>query len=131
VSDCDFPVLNEGNIQFAGFYYLYSKSKAMHIVKVTYTVKAEYAQKNQENIGSVMNDLRKINHAGIRYGTYLGEDGKTFMHFASFEQKEFQQILFDLEAFKTFTQELRESGPEVPPKTEVMQLVGSSYEIFI
>ena len=75
----------------------------MHIVKVTYTVKAEYAQKNQENIGSVMNDLRKINHAGIRYGTYLGEDGKTFMHFASFEQKEFQQILFDLEAFKTFT----------------------------
>ena len=52
------------------------------------------------------------------------------MHFAAFEQKELQQVLFDLEAFKTFQQELKESGLEVPPKTELMQLVGSSYEIF-
>ena len=103
----------------------------MHIVKVTYTVRAEYAPKNQENIQKVMNDLRKINHPGIRYGSYLSEDGKTFMHFALFEQKEFQQILFDLEAFKTFTQELKDSGLEAPPKTEFMKLVGSSYDIFI
>ena len=102
----------------------------MHIVKVTYTAKADYVQKNQENIKKVMADLRELNHPGIRYGTYLGEDGRSFMHFAVFEQHEFQQVLFDLEAFKTFQQELRANGLETPPKTEVMQLVGSSYELF-
>jgi len=102
----------------------------MHIVKVTYTVKAGYAAKNQENISKVMSDLRKINHPGIRYSTYLGEDGNTFMHLALFEQKDFQQILFDLETFKSFQQELKNGNLEVPPKTEIMTLVDSCFDIF-
>jgi len=102
----------------------------MHIVKVTYTVRAEFAERNKENIGKVMADMREINNGGIRYATYLSEDGKTFMHFAQFREKELQQILFDLESFKNFQKELKESSPEVGVKQEVMQLVDAGYELF-
>ncbi len=37
----------------------------MKIVKVTYTTTAEYAEQNQANIKTVMNDLQKLNHQGI------------------------------------------------------------------
>ena len=102
----------------------------MKIVKVTYTVKQEFVSRNQENIKAVMNDLRKLNNPGIRYATYLGDDGKTFMHFAQFASDDLQKILFDLESFKSFQQQVKESGPEVPTKQELMQLVASSYDIF-
>lgn len=102
----------------------------MKIVKVTYTVKPEFVSKNQENISAVMSDLRKINNAGIRYATYLGDDGKTFMHFAHFENDTLQQVLFDLQSFKSFQQQVKESSPEVGIKQEQMKLVASSYDIF-
>jgi len=52
----------------------------MKIVKVTYTVKAEFAKKNQENVNEFITDLRNIKDSGIRYSSYLAEDGKTFTH---------------------------------------------------
>jgi len=102
----------------------------MKIVKVTYTVRPEFVSTNQANINAVMNDLRKLDNPGIRYSTYLGDDGKTFMHFAQFEHDTLQQILFDLQSFKSFQQQVKESGLEVPTKQEQMILVASSYDIF-
>jgi len=100
------------------------------IVRVQYTTKQEYAAKNKENITKVMNDLRAINNPGIRYSTYLLEDGKTFMHFALFENEAANKILMELESFKQFQAALKESVPEVPPKTENLSLVASSFDIF-
>jgi hypothetical protein len=77
-----------------------------------------------------MGDLREINNPGIKYGTYLLDDGKTFMHFAQFENEEAHLVLMELESFKTFQAELRASGPELAPKSENLSLVGSSYDIF-
>ena len=102
----------------------------MKIVRVQYTAKAEYTEKNKENIRKVMSDLREINNPGLKYGTYILDDGKTFMHFTHFENDEAHKVLMELESFKTFQAELRASGPEVPPKSEQLSLVGSSYEIF-
>jgi hypothetical protein len=102
----------------------------MKIVKVTYTTKAEYAEQNQGNIKNVMTDLQSLNASGINYNTCLGPDGKTFIHTAFFKSDEDQKILNDLPSFKHFQEQLKSGGLEVPPKQELMTLVGSSVNIF-
>ena len=102
----------------------------MKIVKVTYTAKAEYAEQNQKNIKTVMADLQKLNHPGINYNSCVGPDGKTFIHTAFFNADEDEKILLELPSFKSFQQQLKASGPEVPPKQELLKLVGSSKDLF-
>jgi hypothetical protein len=101
----------------------------MKIVKVTYTAKADYAAQNQLNIQKVMSDLRELNHPGIFYHVCLGADGKTFTHTAFFEPAESEKVLFALDSFQGFQQQLKASGPEVPPAQELLSLVGSSAAI--
>ena len=100
------------------------------IVRVQYTTKQHYVAKNKENINKVLNDLRKINNPGIKYGAYLLEDEKTFMHFTLFDNEEAYKVLNGLESFKQFQEELKASGFEVPPKAENLSLVASSYDFF-
>jgi hypothetical protein len=102
----------------------------MKIVKVTYTTNAEYAKTNQKNIRNVMDDLQKINHDGIFYHVCLGPDKRTFTHTAFFKSDEEQKILFELSSFKHFQEQLKLSRPDVPPKQEILALVGSSKNIF-
>ncbi len=102
----------------------------MKTVRVQYKVKPEYTETNKANIAVVMSDLRKLNDDGIKYSTFLFEDGQTFMHFAMFRDESGQKKLNDLESFKKFGAELRASGPLEPPKPETLSLVDSSYNIF-
>ena len=102
----------------------------MKIVKVSYTTKAEYAAQNQDNIKSVMADLQKVDNAGINYNSCLCADGKTFIHTAFFMANEDEKILTELPSFKNFQEQLKASGPESPPKQELLTLVGSSTSIF-
>ena len=101
----------------------------MKIVKVTYTTKAEFAEQNQNNIKNVMTDLQKLNHTGINYNACLSGDGKTFIHTAFFNSDEDQKTLNELASFKQFQEQLKSSGLEVPPKQELLSLVGSSNSI--
>lgn len=100
------------------------------IVRVQYTAKQDYTPRNKENIAKVMDDLREINNPGIRYGVYLLEDEKTFMHFTQFENEEAYNTLMTLGSFKQFQAELKASGLEVAPKSENLSLVASSYDFF-
>ena len=102
----------------------------MKIAKVSYTTQAEYAEQNKTNIQAVMNDLQRLKHPGIRYNCTVGADGKSFMHFAFFQSDDDQKVLFDLPSFQHFQQQLKASGPETPPKSEALSLVGASYPIF-
>ncbi len=102
----------------------------MKIVKVTYTTKAAFAEENQSNIKNVMTDLQKLNHLGINYNACLSADGKTFIHTAFFNSDEDQKILNELPSFKYFQEQLKSNGLEVPPKQELLNLVGSSNTIF-
>ena len=102
----------------------------MKIVKVTYTTSAEFAEQNQTNIKSVMADLQNLNHPGINYNVCLSADGRTFIHSAFFNSDEDQKVLNELPSFKHFQQQLKSSGLEVPPKQEVLSLVGSSNMLF-
>ena len=98
----------------------------MKIVRVTYTTKPEYAEQNKSNIAQVMGALQKINNADMRYETFIGSDGRSFMHFAIFQSDEAEQVLLTLQQFKYFQEQLKASGPESPPKQELLTLVGSS-----
>jgi hypothetical protein len=102
----------------------------MKIVKVTYTAKAEYTEQNQQNIKQVMSDLQQANHQGINYTVCLCPDNKTFIHTAFFKSDEDQKLLFELPSFKIFQEQLKSSGPEVPPKQELLSLVGTSRLVF-
>ena len=102
----------------------------MKIVKVTYTAKAEFTEQNKSNIRNVMADLQKLNHPGINYHVCLAPDRKTFIHMAFFSSDDFQKILLELPAFEHFQEQLKAFGFEVPPKEELLSLVGSSKNIF-
>ena len=102
----------------------------MKIVKVTYTTTAEYAEQNQHNIKKVMTDLQALNYIGINYNCCLSPDGKSFIHTAFFKSDEDQKLLNELPSFKSFQEALKASGPETPPKQEILTLIGSSTNIF-
>ncbi len=102
----------------------------MKIVKVIYTTKPDFVEQNMGNIKTVMNDLQQINHSGIFYNSCLSSDGKTFIHTAFFKSDDDQKLLNELPAFKHFQEQLKSAGFEVPPKQELLTLVGSSSNIF-
>ena len=102
----------------------------MKIVKVTYTIKAEYAEQNHANIKIVMDDLQKQNHQGINYNVCLCADNKTFIHTAFFNSDEDQKLLNELPSFQNFQTQLKASGLESPPKQELLSLVGTSSKLF-
>ena len=102
----------------------------MKIVRVTYTTRAEYAEQNKANIRAVMSDLQKLNDPGINYNACVCADDKSFIHSAFFKSDEDQKKLLDLPSFKHFQEQLKASGPETPPKNELLSLVGSSKDIF-
>lgn len=102
----------------------------MKVVKVIYTVKSGYALQNQNNIKAVMEKLRSMDSGGINYCACLGADGKTFTHIAFFKSESDRQTLNDLPEFKHFQEQLKASGPETPPKAEMMDVIASSAELF-
>jgi hypothetical protein len=102
----------------------------MKIVKVTYTTKPEFSEQNQANIKQVMADLQQLNHKGINYNACLLADQKTFIHTAFFQSDEDQKLLNDLPSFKHFQEKLKSGGLEIPPKQELLTLVGSSNTFF-
>lgn len=102
----------------------------MIIVKVTYTTKIDFSKQNQSNIKEVMTDLQRLNNQCINYNACLSADNKTFIHTAFFKSDEDRRTLNELPSFKYFQEQLKASGLEVPPKQELLNLVGSSNNIF-
>ena len=102
----------------------------MKSVKVQYTVKAEYADTNKKNVSKVMADLRELAHPGIKYSTFVLNDGKTFVHIGMYAGQEALDVVNNLPSFQSFREQLKASGPESPPKGDDLTLVDSSYEIF-
>ncbi|GAA3958905.1 hypothetical protein [Mucilaginibacter dorajii] len=103
----------------------------MKVVRVHYTTKPEYATTNQANIAGVVNELKQLNHSGIKYGAWLLADGKTFMHFDQFENEEAHLLLRELLSFKKFAAELWASELEVEPVLELLSLAASTEAYFI
>jgi hypothetical protein len=97
---------------------------------VTYTVTAELVPKNLENIKLFLKDFEKMKGVDFRYTVYLCDDGKTFLHLSSYANADVQKRVLVVEPFKSFQKQRDDSGLEGAHKLEVMQLVGSSHDMF-
>jgi len=102
----------------------------MKITKIQYTVQPGFTEKNKQNIAKVMQELRSLNHPGVRYSAYVLDDGKTFVHFVIFKDEEATKVIPNLASFKHFQSELIAGTPEIPPVFENLALVGSSRDFF-
>jgi hypothetical protein len=102
----------------------------MIIVKVTYTVKSNFVNKNQENINMFLKDFKKMDSNEFRSTIYFGEDKKTFTHISMYQNKEIQNELLAIASFKSFQKQRNDSGLEAAEKIEMMELAGASYEVF-
>ena len=102
----------------------------MKIVKVTYTVNPDFSARNQDNVRAFIKDIAALHNPAIRYVSYLGKDGKTFTHIATFDNDEAQQQFLALPSFKSFQQARDSSGLENSGDVELVTLVAASYELF-
>ncbi len=102
----------------------------MKSVKVEYTVQESFVETNKKNIAVVMNDLRKIGHPGVKYCTFLQDDGQTFVHFGMYSDADALKTVTTLPSFNQFRMELKASNPLSPPKSQDLSLVGTMYDIF-
>lgn len=101
----------------------------MKLIRVQYTIKDTFVGQNKKNISDVMEELRQINNADVKYLSSIHEDGKTFMHVVIYNSEEAESLPGSLESFKEFQRQLKENL-EVPPKAEVFEVVDSSYNLF-
>src|SRR3546814_4191727 len=97
----------------------------MITVKVTYTVKSDFVQQNQENIQLFMVDFKKMNSNEFRYVSYLCSDGKTFVHLSHYKNEEIQKSVLQTSSFLAFQKQRDESGLEGSPEIQVMTIVES------
>lgn len=91
---------------------------------VRYKVKADKVAENEELVRAVYRGLHEIGDPDIHYATFKQNDGRTFVHFASFPSKEKQAVLTELGAFKEFQKALKDRCDE-PPDNQPLTEVGS------
>ncbi|WP_423148692.1 hypothetical protein [Rubrolithibacter danxiaensis] len=102
----------------------------MKTIKVTYTVKQEFAAKNRENVRAFLAEVESIADPEMRYFVLLAKDGKTFSHISIYNSDESQRQFLDLPSFKSFQEQRDESGLEKEPVIEAFTLIDSSHPIF-
>ena len=100
----------------------------MSKVVVRYQVKPERAEENQHLIERVFAELAEVAPEGLRYASFMLEDGVSFLHVAAIETGDGSNPLGAIEAFAEFTREIGERCDE-PPGAQEAQLVGS-YGLF-
>jgi hypothetical protein len=95
---------------------------------VQYTVKPEKAAENQQFIEQVFAELRANAPKGIRYITFKGSDGVSFIHLVSLETETGENPLDQSPAFQAFQAGLGERF-DVQPTFTALDEVGS-YRVF-
>jgi hypothetical protein len=105
--------------------------KEIHDMKrmiVQYKVKPEKAAENQQFIKRVFEELRAKAPEGIRYITFKGNDGVSFMHLVSVETETGENPLDQSSAFQAFQAGLGERFAEQPTFTTLEEV--GSYRVF-
>jgi len=95
---------------------------------IQYKVKPELAAENQQYIEKVFAGLHATRPEGIRYVSFKGEDGVTFVHMVSIETETGENPLTQSPEFQAFQAEIGERCAE-QPVSMVIEEVGS-YRVF-
>jgi hypothetical protein len=94
----------------------------MKRVMVRYRVKPGQAERNEELVRAVYEELHRAAPAGFSYATFRLDDGLTFVHLAQSEGRE--APLPQLVAFQEVQKDIAERCDEPPVVTELSE-VGS------
>jgi hypothetical protein len=94
----------------------------MRRVMVRYRVKPGQAERNEELVRAVYEELHRADPPGFSYATFRLEDGLTFVHIAQSEGPE--NPLPQLEAFREFQEDIADRCDEPPVVTRLSE-VGS------
>ncbi|MFV3077282.1 hypothetical protein [Niveispirillum fermenti] len=86
----------------------------MFVSKAEYRVKAEFAQRNLENIKVFLPLAKQRLRPGSSYSVSVSEDGRSFLHLFIHQAREDVDILGEIPAFLHFLEEVMD-GCEAPP----------------
>ena len=95
---------------------------------VSYKLKPDRVAENEDLIAAVYKALRESRPAGLRYATFRREDGVSFIHIVSHEEKDGSNALTALPAFKAFAAGVKERCEELPVRVELTEI--GSYGFF-
>ena len=99
----------------------------MATVIVRYKVEPGRGDENTDLVKAVFAELKETKPNGVRYATFVADDGLSFTHVASVDEG-VENPIPQLDAFKVFQQGLRERCEEKPTPTPVREV--GSYNFF-
>ena len=97
-------------------------------IMVRYKVKADRAGENERLVKAVFAQLDRERPAGLRYATFKLGDGVSFMHIAIIDTADGSNPLPALEAFKQFSQAIKDRCDELPVTSQLEEV--GSYRLF-
>ena len=95
---------------------------------VRYTVKPEFAARNEELVRRVYEELHETAPEGLRYATFVLPDNVSFVHLASIDTDDGRNPLMEVAAFRAFLEDIGERCDEPPAPVELRQI--GSYGLF-
>ncbi len=96
----------------------------MKRIMVRYRVKADRADENANYIRRVFEELKAKTPDGVRYASFVEEDGVSFVHLASIETDDGSNPLAATDAFKAFQADIKDRC-ETPPQATPLMEIGS------
>ncbi len=100
----------------------------MKRMMVRYTVKADKAAENEDYIRAVFEQLRREQPDGLHYASFTLDDGRSFVHLVSIDDRDENNPLNTLSAFKAFTAQIDERCEEQPVFTNLNDV--GAYRLF-
>jgi hypothetical protein len=97
-------------------------------VIVRYKVKKDRSEENIGYINQVFEALQQASPEGLRYASFVLEDGLSFIHIASIETEDGSNPLASLPEFQAFVADIASRCDE-PPQAIGADLLGS-YRVF-
>jgi len=74
-------------------------------VLVTYTISADFIEKNKQNIALFLSDFKKLDPSKFCYDVFNEGAGSTFIHLSEYADETIQQQLLNTPSFIRFQQE--------------------------
>jgi quinol monooxygenase YgiN len=98
-----------------------------HVI-VRYKVKPERAAENEELVRAVYAELQQTKPTGLRYATFVLDDGVSFVHLAAHDRADGGNPLSEVQAFQRFQENIADRCEERPVVTPLREI--GSYRLF-
>lgn len=98
----------------------------MNTIIVRYKVKSDRVDENVRAVQAVFAELKDKQPKGVRYATFVADDGETFFHIADLDEGVDNPVP-NLNAFKEFQSGLVDRCKEKPSPTPIREVASYSF----